>query len=310
KKKIINTVFQKKKIKDPFLKRKTVHDYIKQQEGFFDIVIVLGLDDAGFLRDRFPLAKIIYWIHGISAIYKKEYLQHINKIDLLWSPTTTVYKKIINELHPVPFTAEFQLFPNWADQCFSVCNGNLINETRQRHKITADSKVFIFCGGNIKLKGRFILETAFRRFNNQSNHEVIVIIAGETAKSDELIAENVRFVYPGLIDPVKLAAYYRVAAFGLFPSLGGYEHAPLALIEMITCNVLPVASDVGGINEMLGADYPMLVDAPHSIDEWIIKIEQLLATDVEAQSVLLSFLQNKMQQYSRKNTMEIINKII
>ncbi len=310
KKKFVNTVLQKIKIKDAFLKRKTIHSYLKKQKEFFDTIIVLGLDDVDFLRTCFPAAKIIYWIHGISAIYKKEYLQQINKIDFLWSPTVAVYKKIVNELHPVVFTAEFQLFPNWADPCFSVYNENLITELRHKHQINKEEKVFIFCGGNIKLKGSFILQKAFRRFSNNAGEKIVVFIAGEPVKGEELITEHVRFVYPGLIPPETLAAYYQASAFGLFPSLGGYEHAPLTLIEMIACNVLPVAADVGGIKEMLGADYPMLVDAPHSVDEWVSKIQQLLAMDLQNRNALISFLRNKMQQYSRKDTVKIMNSII
>src|SRR4029079_16599889 len=161
--KFSNKIYSKKKVTEFHLKRKSIFRHLKKISEKPDIIIVLGLDDVEFLRRQFPGSKIIYWIHGISAIYNKEYLKHINKIDHLWSPTKTIYKKIVEQLHPVPFLAEFERIPNWAEFYFDLPDESSISNIQKHHRIAADSKIFIFCGGDNKLKGWFLLDRALKK---------------------------------------------------------------------------------------------------------------------------------------------------
>ena len=299
KQKFVNLFHHGKKIKDFHLKRNSLLTTIKKSDIYYDLIIALGLDDVKFLRNQFPSSVIIYWIHGISAIYNKDYLRHINKIDYLWSPTKTVYKKIINELHPVPFLAEFQLMPNWAEDIFCVKNDERIMQIRHQYNINDSAKVFIFCGGDLKLKGMFLLKRAFKCISKRTDKNIIVFVIGGAEQPEEVYNGVVRLLHIGLLHPTILSAYYNAAQFGLFPSLGGYEHAPLTLLEMIQTNVLPIASDVGGIKEMLGTDYPYLVDAPHSVGEWVQKIEMLLQIDDKEKYCLLNSLHQRLKTYTR-----------
>jgi len=271
---------------------------------------VPALDDVDFLRTNFPESVIIYWIHGISAIYNKEYLKHINKIDYLWSPTKTVYKKITEQLHPVPFLAEFQLIPNWAEPFFDSCDERMVSAVRLKHKISNHSKVFIFCGGDVKLKGWFLMKRALKQFAQKNKTCITVLVAGGNALEDEIYSNEVRVIYAGTLEPRSLSAYYAVAEFGLFPSLGGYEHAPVTLIEMIKCNVLPIVSDVGGIREMLGEEYPFLIDSPHSVNLWTEAIEKVIALKKEEKNIQLTGLQQRMKRYQKKDFTQLISDIL
>ncbi len=310
KQKFVNLFHRQKKIKEVHLKRNSLLNTIKESDTSYDLIIVLGLDDVKFLRNQFRSSIIIYWIHGISAIYNKDYLQHINKIDYLWSPTVTVYKKIVNELHPVPFLAEFQLMPNWAEDIFCVKNDERIMQIREQYNINDSAKVFIFCGGDLKLKGMFLLKRAFEAISKSTDKNIIVFVIGGAEQPEEIYNGVVRLLYIGLLHPAILSVYYNLAQFGLFPSLGGYEHAPLTLLEMIQTNVLPIASDVGGIKEMLGADYPYLVVAPHSVDEWVQKIEMLLQIDDKEKYRLLTSLHQRLKKYTRRAALPLISSML
>jgi glycosyltransferase involved in cell wall biosynthesis len=271
---------------------------------------VPGLDDVNFLRTNFPNSTIIYWIHGISAIYNKGYLGHINKIDYLWSPTKTVYKKIIEELHPIPFLAEFQLIPNWAESFFNSLYHDAEREIKSKYKISCNSKIFIFCGGDIKLKGWFLMKGVLWQLAQKNNTNITFFVIGGAIAEDEMYSSSIRVIHPGTLEPQLLSNYYKAAEFGLFPSLGGYEHAPVTLIEMIKCDVLPLASDVGGVKEMLGEDYPFLIDAPHSVDTWIEKVEQVLTMKEEQKKVLLASLCERMQEYKRRDFQRLLSNIL
>jgi len=308
--KLSNSFYSKKKVTEFQLKRKSIFRRLKKINKKPDIIIVLGLDDVRILRKRFEESRIIYWIHGISAIYNKEYLRHINKIDRLWSPTTIVYKKIVDKLHPVPFLAEFKRIPNWAESYFDCADETAISIIQQHHKIAADSKVFIFCGGDNKLKGWFLIDHALQIIAKGNDADITVIVTGGTLKQDEFYGKRIRIIFAGRLDPKLLASYYRLAEFGLFPSLGGYEHAPVTLIEMIRSNVIPIASDVGGVREMVGEQYPFLIDTPHSVEAWRDSIENMIALSEEEKCQLLSFLHEKMNGYKRVNFKQLLQHIL
>lgn len=309
KQKMVNVLAGKKVVKEFHLRKKIARGFVKKQKRHFDIVIVLGLDEVQFLRNLYPASKIIYWIHGISAIYNKNYLKQINSADYLWSPTTTIYKNIVRELHPVPFLCEYQLVPNWAEPLFSNLAKDNTSDVYRRYNISVNSSVFIFCGGDLRLKGWFIASKALRTIAENTEYSFVVFVAGGVVEKEETYSGNVRVIHTGTIAPDRLAGYYQSAQFGLFPSLGGYEHAPVTLLEMIQSNVLPLASDVGGIREMLGEDYPFIIDAPHSVDKWIEKIEIMLQMDDEKRCLLLSSLKRNLDGYKKRDFKQMLRHI-
>lgn len=292
------------------LQRRTTLKYIRNCNKNFDIIIVLGLDDVALLRSKFSESKIVYWIHGISAIFNKNYLNQINKVDYLWSPTDIIYKRIVEELLPTALLSEYQKIPNWCESYFHSTDDVIVNEIRSKYDIQPNAKVFIFCGGENKLKGWFLLKRALKTVAETTNDSFTVIVTGGAVQSEEVFSGRVRIIYTGSIHPKLLAFYYRVAKFGFFPSLGGYEHAPVTIIEMIASDIIPIASDVGGIKEMIGKDYSYFVDIPHSVDMWAAKINELISTTTSQQNILLSYLKNSMQAYQRKDFSALMQSIV
>jgi glycosyltransferase involved in cell wall biosynthesis len=216
----------------------------------------------------------------------------------------------VEQLHPTPLLAQFQLIPNWAESIFDIEDNTLISEIQERHQISKDSKVFIFCGGDNKLKGWFLLNRAFKKISQKNLLNITVIVTGGSRREDEVHSEKVRVIYAGVLEPKILSAYYRLAEYGLFPSLGGYEHAPVTLIEMIKCNILPIASDVGGIKEMLGENYSFLIDQPHSVETWVNNIEKMIALTDEEKCRLLSYLNKSMKKYKKRDFKMLFSDIV
>jgi glycosyltransferase involved in cell wall biosynthesis len=213
-------------------------------------------------------------------------------------------------LHPVPLIAEFQLTPNWAESYFDYRDEKAVAEIKFKHAIPDNSLVFIFCGGDILLKGWFLMQRALKKIALENKKCITIILTGGRERENEIYSDKVRIIYTGLLDPRSLASYYRVAQFGLFPSLGGYEHAPVTIIEMIKCNVLPIASDVGGIKEMLGDHYAFLIDTPHIVDVWIEKIESISELSDKEKNELLLTLKKRMEGYKRPIFKNLINDIL
>lgn len=275
------------------LKKNTVRKYVQKNKENYDVVLVLGLDDVKEIRNYFPASKILYWIHNISAICKKEYLYNVNDADYFLSPSRTSYKLLLQQLQPVPLTAEFRFFPNWCEDVFKQTNQTVIEEIKKKHSIPAGVPVFIFSGSDLKLKGKFIIEKAVKLLAAKTNKEIIFLFAGGKIKRDEYKEGCIRVINVGLLSPTVLAAYYQVAHFGCFASLG-YDHCPLTLLEMVNCNVMPIASNVGSVKEILGEHYNFLVEEPHAVSGWVSVMQKALTLNSEERKQNVALLKSRI----------------
>lgn len=293
------------------VKQNMARKYIQKTTKNYDVILVLGLDDVKYVRKYFHDARIFYWIHNISAISKKEYLYNINSADYFLSPSRTTYKLLLENLRPVPLTAEFRFFPNWCEDVFKLCNEELIEQIKRNHQLKDDTPVFIFSGSDLKLKGRFIIEKVVKALSSSINKEILFFFAGGKVNgAADYYEGNIRIINVGVLSPGLLAAYYHVADFGCFASLG-YDHCPLTLLEMVACNVMPIASDVGSVKEILGDDYRFLIDEPHSIFSWIKAIEKVLDLSGEERERVVCNLKDRISGiYDKKIALSAIEALL
>lgn len=309
KRKINNTIGLKRMHWQP-LKRKAAIQYLQRIKHRYDAVLVLGLDDVKYVRKYFPDSIILYWIHNISAICKKEYLYSVNDADYFLSPSRTTYKLLLQKLQPVPLTAEFCFFPNWCEDIFKQRSSTLVAEIKRKHGIEDHLPVFIFSGSDLRLKGRFIIEKVIKKLASSVKREVLFLFAGGRADIPEYCEGCIKVINVGLLSPEQLAAYYHVAQFGCFASLG-YDHCPLTLLEMINCGVMPIASDVGSVKEIVGENHLFLVDEPHSVSNWTEVIESALLINAEERARLVGLLKKRINDvYDRNKAFKIIEEIV
>ncbi|HEY6977058.1 MAG TPA: glycosyltransferase [Chitinophagaceae bacterium] len=308
--KVVNFFFKTKRIKEFHLKKEAIRRSAIATNTKYDFVIVLALDEVDFLRTNFPDAVIIYWIHNISAICKKEYLCNVNKADYFLSPSRTTYHLLLEKLQPAPLTAPFYFTPNWCDEVFKQTDTSLIRELKEMHDIASGSIVFIFSGSDLKLKGKFILEKVIKSLSAEIDQEIVFFFAGSDNNIGEQNWKNIRLIHLGLLEPPKLAAYFHISSFGCFPSLA-YDHCPLTLLELIHCNVLPLASDIGGVKEITGSNYKFLVKEPHSIDAWTEAIKQALSLSDEERSLQMNSLKERViKTYSKDIAFNVLTEIL
>lgn len=297
----VNNALRFKRVQWFHLKRNAVRSFSRKNKTAFDAVIVLGLDDVREARNFFPQAKILYWIHNISAICKEEYLYNVNDADHFLSPSLTTYHLLLQKLQPKPLTAEFHFMPNWCEDVFKQNDIEKVRRLRDKHNITPNAYVFIFSGSDLKLKGKFIINRVIKKLSHISDKELIFIFAGSNHNQGEYKYENIRVIDVGLLKPDMLASYYQLSSFGLISSLA-YDHCPLVLLEMVQCNVLPIASDIGGIKEMLGGEYPYLISEPHSVSAWIHIITKAIALTSEDKNQIATNLKGRFTNIYTKDT--------
>ncbi len=276
----------------------------------FDAILLMELEKVQTVKKLFPKAKIIYWIHSVSALCKPHYLENISSVDHFVSPSKTTYHFLLQRIPPKPMTAVFNFMPNWCESIFFKRDPQYISFLKLQFCIRENEKVFIFCGGTQKLKGAFLLEQLIEKLAAWVTGEYVFLICGSGCQSNIRSVGNIRVMNLGTVDPQGLIDLYSLADYGLHPSLA-YDHCPLTLIEMINCSVFPIASDIGGIKEILGDDFPGLIEEPNNIQSWLQKIRAILKMNESEKVRILGNLQNRVRSvYNRSNALAVMTDIM
>lgn len=306
----LNNLMGIKRIHWRMVQRSAVKATLSRFNKHIDAVIVLGLDDVGDARKFFPDAKIIYWIHNISALCKPQYLRLINEADYFVTPSRNAYHLLMQKIQPSPLTAEYYFMPNWCNEVFLHDYSEEMIALREHYAIPESAFVFIFTGGNHPVKGKNMINKLIKNISGKSEKKIYLIIAGEDQPFSLVEYENITVLHVGLLPVHMLAVHYRIANFGLFPSMG-YDHTPLTLIEMAFAGVIPIASDIGGVNEILGADYPFLVREPHHSGHWVEAVNKALDMENTDRETIVASLRKKVgEKYTFENALSVMHRII
>jgi len=146
-------------------------------------------------------------------------------------------------------------------------------KTEQKIKMNVANKtVFLWCSQDRPKKGLdFILDVWKRVFYENKQIELWVVGAERNIE-----IEGVRFF--GRIPNKDIALYFQTSDIYLYPSLWK-EGFGLTLIEALACGNLCIASENGGIPEVLNyGEYGVLISRPNFIEDWAQAILQALNT--------------------------------
>lgn len=292
------------------LKRAAAKQTLKGAGHVFDAVIVPGLDDMAEVRSLYPAAKLLYWIHNISAICKPQYLSLMRYADHFVTPSRSAYQLLLQKMQPVPLPATYYFMPNWCEPVFYEDRAQRAKSLRVQYGISESALVFIFSGGDHPVKGRKLLEKILLKLSSTQAGELVFIFAGSRQAFSKNMAGNTMVLQVGLLSAEELSAHYQLSHIGLFPSQG-YDHTPLTLLEMSLSGLLPVASDIGGVKEMLGNEYPLLVREPHSPANWLQVIGSVIAMAAAERKAIADRLRARVNNvYNRESAIDIMKTIL
>lgn len=153
-------------------------------------------------------------------------------------------------------------------------------EIRRKHGIAQNAIVAVTVRRLVYKNG---IDTMIESAKNaiQTNPELVFLVIGKgpdladiKAKIEQLRISN-KFILAGFVADKDLASYYNAADFFVLPSKSG-EGLPLVALEAMACGLPLVATDVGGIKEILIKDYGKLVppNAPKVMAEAIVEFSQ------------------------------------
>lgn len=139
--------------------------------------------------------------------------------------------------------------PSFKDVSLNTTKDNL----RKKLGLPADKKIVLFASGNLNntRKGIAILFQAVRLLERKK--DILLVGIGHKAKRQA----GLDIIYTGSLSNVELlASYFYAADIFVTPSLA--ENSPLVVIESLCCGTPVVASDVGGIPDLINNDNGIL----------------------------------------------------
>lgn len=149
---------------------------------------------------------------------------------------------------------------------------------RKYYKINDKIILILFVGYLDRFKGIFELIDAFYEINKNTN--TMLMIIGEGPKEDELkkrasqLKLKKSVIFTGKLKPENTNKYYQAADIFVLPS--HTEGTPLVVIEAMACGLPIVASNVGGIPEIVINNENGFIITPKNEKELISKVQILV----------------------------------
>ena len=154
------------------------------------------------------------------------------------------------------------------------------DEMRRKLGISKDSNVVLTVRRLVYKNGIDTLIESARKAIKQ-NLRLVFLVAGKGPDFEEIkekigqlgIQKNFRLT--GFISDEDLPFYYNAADFFVLPSKSG-EGLPLVALEAMACGVPVIATNVGGISEVIDEDHGKLVppNSPDSLAEAILEFSR------------------------------------
>jgi glycosyltransferase involved in cell wall biosynthesis len=212
-----------------------------------------------------------YYYQGFAPLIRKHTeIDFFNAINEMFFLTELSYKSYLEFYDVFPCKALVLNNATISAQFYKLDNSA---KTEQKQKLKIHKKlIFIWCSQDRPKKGLSLILDVWKIIYEKYQDEVELLVVGV----DRIIQQNgVRVL--GRVPNNELAIYYQISDIYLFPTLWK-EGFGIALAEALKCGCYCIASDQGGVAEVLNfGKLGKLINNPNFIDEWVIAIETAIS---------------------------------
>ena len=201
--------------------------------------------------------------------------------------------------------------PNIKDRTIHIYNP-IPDDMLIKKKELNDTPTYIYVGGESIIKGFAQLLFALQYIISHKDIDFKIFLAGKySGKTIKVIkklkhAEKIKIF--GKVTREKMKELYRKSWALIFPSISE-EPLPYAVMEAIVAKIIPLASRVGGVPELVRNDMAKkLLFNPHSTSELIGKILLVSKLDINKVENISDKLKKHLQ--NKVNTQESVKKLI
>jgi len=207
--------------------------------------------------------------HGFSPFVNAvDYLNFYETIDELILLTHDSYKTHKNFYTSFPCKTSI-LYNGIDTQRFHLPT----NQDKEKLKLESGlegKKIFMWCAQDRPKKGLSLILDVWKKIYANHKNTVLIVIG---AKRD-IAVDGVIFL--GRIPNDDLPKYYQMSDCYLFPTLC-HEGFPLSLTEALNCGCYCIASNQGGVPEVLQyGRYGRIIENPNYVSEWETAINNYL----------------------------------
>lgn len=277
--------------------RYVVKDILKKKENNkYDIIIFEnGQENIKYFRKKIKTkSKVVLHLHN-------DYLNNncnngekiLGSFDEIWTVSNFI-KNRIEEIQRVPDKVKVLYNTIEYDKFNKIVSNDEKNELRTRYNISEKDFVFIYVGRIMEEKGVLELVQAFNILKQKYNAIKLIIVGGNKSLNNEgEYIESVRkeangnVIFTGQIDNSDIYRYYSISKVQIIPSKWNEAFGLIAL-EGIASNLIIIASNSGGLPEVLG-NTELLVDNNNLVNELVTKMEYVYKNKEKLEQLKMNY---------------------
>lgn len=304
-----------------FFQYRTIKNFLKIENP--DIVHIHSFDGLSIsLFDSINNIGIpsMVTLHGCALLCPKTLLvRSSNQICYTPHPFCAIYrvirKRIINS-KPTIVTAPSQFildiftlngFFKYSDKRIiklGIDSKKFSGAKKKRNNAKADFDI-LFIGRLGWHKGVHILIKAFQQLTN-NNIRLHIVGWGDYENFLKKICENdKRIIFHGKISNTEIEKIYQICDITVVPSIC-YENSPIVIYESFCAGVPIIASNIGGIPELIDEGYNGYLFEPHNINQ----LKDILKNIIEDRSLLELLNENALKSADKYEMSDHINKLV
>ncbi len=262
----------------------------------------------------------IYMMHDFELISRWSGLYRSGKIIKKFNFLDNLYlnymrkktSKLPTVISPSKFLMDYHLqnkFFKHSKQ-FVVPNGAILKDDSKIREGSA--KEFLFLGQVVEHKGPQIAVEAIKKIKSQDIKLHVIGRGSYLAKLKKIAGDDNRIIIHGFVKDEDLLEIFDKCSYAIFPSIW-YENYPLVIFEVMSKGIPVIASDIGGIPEMVQENFNGFLFPPGNVDS----LTEIIRKVIDDKNILLPLSKNSIStskkfklEYQINSIREIFDKTI
>lgn len=247
----------------------------------YDYVVVENRPEYALVLKEYVNGKLIFHAHNDFLSKNKKRLNDIANIYDYFFVVSKYIGKRICEI-PGINKEKVKLLYNGINIDKFQTDVN-VDEERKKWGLTDTDIVFLYTGRLVKQKGVMELVKAFNSINNEKYKLLIVGSVGYgkticdkfTRRLNKLSKNNSNIVYTGFIKYDDMYKIYKIANFGIVPSVWE-DPCPLVVVEHLASGNPVIITKSGGIPELVNNKCSIIVEKNENLVDNLLKAMELV----------------------------------
>lgn len=275
------------------------------------ILLENRLDYLQYCRKKFS-SIIIFHLHNDIAYSSRRELDNAYNSLRCADVVICVSKYIEDKVKSIDNNARVELCYNGVDTNLFMPASKLryTEFGRGSFGIKEDDFVILFSGRPVESKGVFRLVNAFLEFKTNKKAKLLIVGEKQFGASLENSKHDIRLndgddgiIYTGFIPHEKMPNIYQLADVCVVPSIVE-EACPMTLMEAMASGLPTIVTRSGGMPELVGADYPFIIDRAVGLEEKIVQSLNQLYFDLELRKKMSTYLVKRSNYFTLQRFQE------